>query len=174
MYIILLHLYCQVTLLVENTHLFNILGFSYSTLHDCREEREVYYRHRQKAKTNPKQNVCLIVDGMDQMKLLIPQLLNTMKVYPSALRLKTHLTGVLNHGREALGYFDVMQWPHDSNLTINVLMRVLLRMDVIPERLYLQMDNCWRENKNQYVLTFLGVLVKLNIFKKVICKGLLQ
>ena len=97
MYIILLHLYCQVTLPVENTHLFNIFGFSYSTIHYCREEREVYYRHRQKAKTNPKQNVCLIVDGMDQMKLLIPQLLNTMKIYSSAWRLKTHLTGVLKH-----------------------------------------------------------------------------
>ena len=60
-----------------------------------------------------------------------------------------------------------MQWPHDSNLTINIVMRVLLRMDIIPDRLYLQMDNCWRENKNQYVLAFLGVLVKLDIFKKV-------
>ena len=60
-----------------------------------------------------------------------------------------------------------MQWPHDSNLTINIVMRVLLRMDIIPDRLYLQMDNCWRENKNQYVLEFLGVLVKLDIFKKV-------
>jgi hypothetical protein len=132
-----------------------------------REEREVYYRHRQKAKTNPKQNVCLIIDGMDQMKLMVPKLLNVMKAYSSAWRLKTHLTGVLNHGREAVGYFDLMQWPHDSNLTINIVMRVLLRMDIIPDRLYLQMDNCWRENKNQYVLAFLGVLVKLDIFKKV-------
>ncbi|XP_028517987.1 uncharacterized protein LOC114576108 [Exaiptasia diaphana] len=29
------------------------------------------------------------------------------------------------------------------------------------------MDNCWRENKNQFVLVFLAVLVQLNIFKKV-------
>jgi hypothetical protein len=69
----------------------------------------VYYQHRQKAKTNPKQNVCLIVDGMDQMKLMVPQLLNVMKAYSSAKRLKTHLIGVLNHGREAVGYFDLMQ-----------------------------------------------------------------
>ena len=60
-----------------------------------------------------------------------------------------------------------MQWPHDSNLTINVLMKALLRMDSITDRLYLQMDNCWRENKNQCVLVFLGVLVRLDIFKKV-------
>lgn len=104
---------------------------------------------------------------MDQMKLMIPQFVNQMKAYSSAWRLKTHLTGVLNHGREASGFFDINQWPHDSNLTINVLLRVLLRMESIPDRLYLQMDNCWRENKNQFVLTFLGVLVQLDIFKKV-------
>jgi hypothetical protein len=45
--------------------------------------------------------------------------------------LKTHLIGVLNHGREAVGYFDLMQWPHDSNRTINIVMRVLLRMDIV-------------------------------------------
>ena len=27
----------------------------------------------------------------------------------------------------------------------------------------LQMDNCWRENKNQYVLNFLALLAKLDI-----------
>lgn len=104
---------------------------------------------------------------MDQMKLMIPNLLYVMKVFSSAWKLKTHLTGVLNHGREALGYFDLHQWPHDSNLTINVLLRALLRMNKVPDTLYLQMDNCWRENKNQYVMTFLAVLVHLGIFKKV-------
>ena len=128
----------------------------------------MYYEHRQKAKMNPDKNVCIILDGMDQMKLMIPKLLSQMKVFSSAWRLKTHLTGVMNHGREVIGYLDLMQWPHDSNLTINIILRVLLRMDTIPDSLYLQMDNCWRENKNQYVLVFLGVLVKLNIFKKVI------
>ena len=111
--------------------------------------------------------MCIIIDGMDQMKLMIPQLLHQMKAYSSAWRLKTHLTGVLNHGREAIGYFDQMQWPHDSNLTINVILHVILRMESIPDKLYLQMDNCWRENKNQYVITFLAMLVKIDIFKKV-------
>ena len=27
----------------------------------------------------------------------------------------------------------------------------------------LQMDNCWRENKNQFVLNFLALLAKLDI-----------
>ena len=132
-----------------------------------REEREKYYCHRNKAKENMDKYACIIVDGMDQMKLMVPNLLHVMKVFSGAWKLKTHLTGVLNHGREALGYFDLHQWPHDSNLTINVLLRVLLRMHKVPDRVYLQMDNCWRENKNQYVMSFLAVLVHLGIFKKV-------
>ena len=132
-----------------------------------REEREKYYAHRKKAKDNPAENVCIILDGMDQMKLTLPQLLNVMKAFSSAWRLKTHLTGVLNHGRETIGYFDLHQWPHDSNLTINILLRALTRMDKIPDRLFLQMDNCWRENKNQYVIVFLAVLVYMDIITKV-------
>ena len=37
----------------------------------------------------------------------------------------------------------------------------------LPNTLYLQMDNCWRENKNQFVLNFVALLVKLDIFVKV-------
>ena len=132
-----------------------------------REEREKYYSHRNKAKENKEKYLCVIIDGMDQMKLLVPNLLHVMKAYSSAWKLKTHLTGVLNHGRETLGFFYLHQWPHDSNLTINVLLRVLVKLDNIPDILYLQMDNCWRENKNQYIIVFLAVLVHLGIFKKV-------
>ena len=110
----------------------------------------------------------MIIDGMDQAKLLVPNLRRWAKAYSSAWRLRTHLTGVINHGREVVGLFDLFQWPHDSNLTMNVLLRVLVRCDFIPDVLYLQMDNCFRENKNQFVFVFLGVLVKLDIFRKVI------
>ena len=50
-----------------------------------------------------------------------------------------HLTGVLSHGHElAFAFLDFMQWPHDSNLTINVLLLVLLKvakvcMDIWPK-----------------------------------------
>ena len=116
---------------------------------------------------NFKKYMCLIIDGMDQAKLLIPNLLRWAKSYASAWRLRTHLTGVINHGREVVGLFDLFQWSHDSNLTMNVLLRVLARCDYIPEVLYLEMYNCYRENKNQHVFVFLGLLVKLGIFRKV-------
>jgi len=79
------------------------------------------------------------------------------------------VAGVINHGREVLAFIDVQQWGHDSNFTINILLGTLWRMDLIPDVLYLQMNNCWRENKNQMVIIFLAVLIKHKVFKKVIC-----
>ena len=61
--------------------------------------------------------------------------------------------------------------PSDSNLTLNVLMYTLESyvhsFKKLPEVLYLQFDNCWRENKNQYVLMFACLLVEMGIVKKV-------
>ena len=79
---------------------------------------------------------------MDQSKLLIPSLLHVAKSYSGAWKLRTHLAGFLNHGREILAFLDVFQWPYDSNYTMNVLLRTLKRMDYIPYNLRLQMDNC--------------------------------
>lgn len=40
--------------------------------------------------------------------------------------LKTHLTGVIAHGqRRFWGFLDLLQYPHDSNMTINTIIRVL-------------------------------------------------
>lgn len=37
----------------------------------------------------------------------------------------------------------------------------------MPPTLYLQADNCWRENKNKFVLAFCEYLVHEKIFKEV-------
>ena len=63
-----------------------------------------------------------------------------------------------------------MQFPHDSNLTLTMIINVLVdfaKTNRFPEVLYIQMDNTCRENKNKYVLTFCAALVHLQIFKKV-------
>lgn len=130
----------------------------------------MYYHHRDKAKKYPQKYACIAQDGMDQAKLLLPRLVVIAHAYANARKLRTHLTGVLNHGRQPKGYFDLFQYPHDANLTINILLLELQSMgEDLPDTLYLQMDNCWRENKNQFVLNFLALLVKLDIFVKVCC-----
>ena len=106
---------------------------------------------------------------MDQSKTNLPHFgPNPSKSMNTIWRIKTHLTGVIVHGqRDAYGYFDLGQYPHDSNMTISILMNVLNAYETLPPTLYLQLDNCGRENKNRFVLAFLSMLVERGIFRKV-------
>lgn len=113
---------------------------------------------------------------MDQAKTNLPQTNLLAKSLSTLWKLRTHITGVLlhtksPHGKIAYAFVDLLQYPHDSNLTISILLKVIhsyvgLR-GTLPETLYLQMDNTCRENKNKYVLGFCAMLVNLRIFKKV-------
>ena len=53
-------------------------------------------------------------------------------------------------------------------MTSNVLAMGLLRQfpdGNMPPVLNVQLDNCWRENKNRLVLAFLALLVALGLFE---------
>ena len=139
-------------------------------LQDVMAERRKYWKHRAKAKQNSQHYLSLIIDGMDQAKTTIPSLHPT----PSCLAgsgLKTHVTGVLVHGHTPRAHvFVSTESTHNgSNLTIECIMRTLLRLqlDSKPRVLYVQMDNCCRENKNKYVFSFLAFLVQRGVFSKV-------
>jgi hypothetical protein len=78
---------------------------------------------------------------------------------------------VIEHGtRRTWAFISGPEIHHDSNLTIECLHRVLVekRKDgPLPKILYLQMDNCGRDNKNRYVLSYLCSLVARKIFDKI-------
>ena len=118
----------------------------------------------------------MIIDGMDQSKTNLPNTKLISKSTSSLWRLRTHITGVILHTKAPHGgklkycYIDLLQYPHDSNLTLTAIINVLVdfsRNYRLPEVLYIQMDNTCRENKNKYVLTFCAILVELQIFRKV-------
>ena len=112
---------------------------------------------------------------MDQAKTNLPNTKIIAKSTSALWRLRTHVTGVLVHtkapcGKLAFAFVDLLQWPHDSNLTITLLLNVIFEFQkayALPSTLYLQMDNTARENKNKYVLGFCAALVELRIFQKV-------
>ena len=126
----------------------------------------------------------LIIDGMDQSKTHLPNTKLIAKSTSSLWRLRTHITGTILHTKASFSkliycFVDLVQYPHDSNLTLTVIINVLTdfaRSNPLPEVLYLQMDNTSRENKNRFVLTFCAALMELQIFKKVstlICEFLI-
>ncbi|XP_053384146.1 uncharacterized protein LOC128550076 [Mercenaria mercenaria] len=121
-----------------------------------------------KGRTEPDKYLSIILDGMDQKKTELPHYLYLSSFVSSLWKLKTHLVGVIVHGIGNYGFFDYYQYPHGSNLTIHCLLSTLyMQKDSLPDTLYLQMDNCARENKNRYILGFLCLLVEKDIFKKV-------
>ena len=117
--------------------------------------------------------MCVCILGMDQNKTNVPNLFQTPKTLQTAFRLQTHCTGVLAHtrapkGKNVYAFYDICQWPQDTNITIHALLNVLLDFtETLPEILYLQLDNAGNQNKNKYLLGFCAFLIEKRIFKKV-------
>ncbi|XP_053401089.1 uncharacterized protein LOC123558034 [Mercenaria mercenaria] len=138
------------------------------------KERVYYHSKREQSRVDPKKFLSMKVDGMDQSKTNLPHFKGRLpKSINAADLLKTHITGVISHGHGGFHTFtDFSQYPHDPNLTINVILMMLGRTaqqndGVLPPVLYIQADNCARENKNRYVLAFLQLLVEKKIFNEV-------
>ncbi|KXJ18305.1 hypothetical protein AC249_AIPGENE23463 [Exaiptasia diaphana] len=133
-------------------------------------ERNHYYANRLKAELEPEKYLSLIVDGMDQAKTNLPHVTTISKTEQSHY-LKSHVTGAISHGhRRVFSFVDLLQWKHDTNLTLNVLLQIFLRIAKekrLPPYLLLQMDNCYRECKNKYVMAFASYLVEIELFKEV-------
>ena len=85
-------------------------------------------------------------------------------------------TGVIIHGHCSQVFIDFLQWAHDPNLTTNILVKVIYEhfkhlketYSIFPSKLYLQLDNTARENKNKAVLEFLALLIQQGVFAEVI------
>ena len=103
----------------------------------------------------------LIIDGMDQNKTDLPHLSRKNKSACNMWVLRTHLTGAIAHGRRTYAFIDIHLWPQDSNLTVkfNICLQILVRQERLPPCLYLQLDNCFRENINQFLFGFVALLV---------------
>lgn len=142
--------------------------------HICWQQRErnKYYKHREKARNPMTRDKCLSVaiDSMDHGKTSIPKRPRDDKDTEHCNKLITHVTGVLVHGRDpgALAFTWYDRFPASSDVVNTILLHTIYTLDGdIPPTLYLQLDNCWRENKNKYVLGLCTLLVEYGIFQKV-------
>ncbi|XP_065906896.1 uncharacterized protein [Dysidea avara] len=134
------------------------------------QERQRYRKNQLEAAETPGGCLSLIIDGMDQNKTNIPSLVRVSKSCQNLWTLRTHLTGVVVHGLGHHCLFDYLQWPHDCNLTLTAILFILEEIStsrVLPSKLYVQMDNCVRENKDKFVYAFMSYLVEINIFSEI-------
>lgn len=84
-------------------------------------------------------------------------------------KLLENVLGAVVHGFGIQLYRHLDKFPRGANVTIEVLHRMILTVwekngGRLPKKLYIQMDNCWRENKNKFVFAFLSDLVLKVIF----------
>ncbi|KAK3754649.1 hypothetical protein QZH41_010707, partial [Actinostola sp. cb2023] len=131
-------------------------------------ERASYMDRCAAAHQHPNKFFSIAMDGMDQNKTEIPFTVWRHSTLEKAWRLKVHVVGALIHGRHPIMFLDYQQHSHDSNMTANVLLQALwIHRELLPNTLYIQMDNTCKENKNQYVFAFLSYLVETKIFDKI-------
>ena len=83
-----------------------------------------------------------------------------------------HLMGVLVHGRDTYTFTVPGHLAQGNNVTIQSLWKVLVdikqKEGKLPPVLYLQLDNTAKQCKSHYLFGFLGLLIKEDVFEKII------
>jgi hypothetical protein len=108
-------------------------------------------------------------DGTAQLPNGVPQFAQALHGQEQAHnRLHHHLTLTMVHGMGTKCYITRDNIASDPNLTIECLQRTLDWVESVrgelPPMLYLQLDNCWRENKNNMLINWLASLVERGLF----------
>ena len=135
-------------------------------------ERGIYYKHRIKGLRG--EAVSMMVDGMDQSKLItcIPHTKVPQKDVSNFL--ETKITGVLVHGKRFNAYISEPQVPSDSNLNLTRIHSTLVKLKrdapaaggVLPRKLYLQVDS-GSKNKNKWIISYLSLLIEIGMFDRI-------
>ena len=123
----------------------------------------------------PEDSLVFQIDGMDNSKSYCPRFLDKSKKTVGMLRLPTKITGcniysgLYGGNRKCIFYLNHDHYENASNLVISVIFKLinvfLNDHGRLPRHLKIFSDNCWRENKNRYVFSFLAELVDLGIFE---------
>lgn len=119
----------------------------------------------------PGQFISIAQDGTDQLGYGVPKGAESTHKEDN-LRLKSKVMIDVVHGSGVYMYLmpdDVANGPDES---IECLQRTLKKEEskrggTLPPTLFLQFDNCFRENKNTYMVAYLAWLVERGVFKRI-------
>ena len=135
------------------------------------EERQVYYTRQKLTKAHPDEYLTLILDGADQSSFGLPHFFQRTKE-TSGVKIPMKLYGAIVHHRRQFVYTVPPNAPTGPDLVIEILYRVFkfvkAKEGSLPKSLYLQLDNTTSQNKNNFVMGFLALLVGWKIFDEVI------
>jgi hypothetical protein len=131
-------------------------------------ERDSYYKRAGLGETDPSRYFSVIIDGSDNSQYWSPYFRERTSGTQSAWKVGLHVMGAIVHGRRAYAYTILDTCPLGSNVTIDVLHRVMKaeldRTGTLPKTMYLQLDNTTRQCKSKYVIAWLHYLIQCGIF----------
>ena len=135
------------------------------------KERQAYKMNKDKSLLNPSEYMSIVVDGADQSAFGLPHFVNITKdTRGHALKIK--LIGVMEHSATGRVGLYTMTEDHETgaNHVIECVHRFIdskNKTTGLANVLYIQMDNCTRENKNRYMFSYLESLVCYGVFTEV-------
>jgi len=127
------------------------------------KDRRVYWAVRAEALLHPL-TVVIIIDGMDQAKWCFPRSpAMKSKSLEGFQRPRLHVNAAIAHGKQVLVAVSPSDFPKNANVTIEIAMMVLRRLEDqgVPLRrvkLHLQLDNTSSCNKNNHLFRWAAVL----------------
>ena len=140
---------------------------------DFEVERKAFNLRKQAARDHPDEILHLSWDGADQSAYGLPYFRIPDKTSITFTKIKQYVIGVKNYCNELPDYLfhHLPIFERGSNCSIEVLHRMLTKIHkkkgFLPKLLYIQLDNCWRENKNKFLFAFLAELVWRGVFDEV-------
>lgn len=122
-----------------------------------------------RAKNQPSEWTCISSDWSNPH--LMPHRPTPQKGWMTKKRLKYHVFGIVNAADSQVTLFPHFDhWEHDSNLHISLLfnhLRELRDKGKLGRNLMIQMDNCFRDNKNKYLFAFFAYLLHHQWFRTI-------
>jgi hypothetical protein len=133
---------------------------------NVKEERRYSLQKQADAELHPDESMYISLDGTDQLGYGYPHFFMNGKEEKERLKAKIMVGCVPGVGVFCFDHLDNI--AGDPNLVVECLMRILKAVEKkrgkLARTLYLQFDNCPRENKNTYIVGFCAWLVQRRVF----------
>ena len=136
-----------------------------------RRERREYRKKCERAILQPYEYCSIVIDGADQSTFGLPHFTVVTKT-ARGHSLKVKLVGLLQHKNPNVLRLYTMTEEHQSgaNHIVETIHRFLVdssNENTLAPTLFIQLDNCSRENKNRFLMSYLESLVCWGVFKEI-------
>ena len=141
------------------------------------KSRESIENTRSLALSHPDSHLFCQLDDMDNQKSYIPRILEPGKKTSKIFKLPSKITGTIMYSsyyplnRKINFFVNHNNFEQSGSKVVSILYLMLKDFVAdhhqLPPNLHINLDNCWRENKNKFLFSFLAALVELDIFKEI-------